>query len=800
MKFTPFLCFFVISSGAWCVPDEGTSASPQAATTEYYVEGLGERPKVVDQVLTATDQARLRHRQLLAQGLLEIREGKFAEAMKTLEASLEANPNSSVVLVQLAELCFRDDTPRAQAYLDRASQVDPDYYRLHLIQAQVHQKGGKFEAMLASLNRCLELSPGQSLARKLRADFLQGQTNSPESLRMAIDDYMILQQAIPQQALFLSFYIGRCYYHLKEYERALKHLEPVIGTPLGAQAAYYVGLCKQELGKYEEALDYLSRIRGNPMANESVARIALIQAESATGEMRLNYQARALEELTLLLKNSAYRARPDQYLTAGRLALEVGLPQAAVQYLDEYLGKFPEDKEAKFLLLRSLMLEGNPANEGRIEELYKAHLLTTSATESLPIRRQYLDYLVQARKWESLEPELAEYERLIGKDGEIALLRARIAFGRERYGEAVDCAKRALDYLPKQRDEIEILIGSAYLQSASLERAREAFEVAIGSASDSLKGLRCLEVGNLYHEREMLREKVEYWDRALTFNPNNQRLRYEIGMALLRAGSSEEAFPYFDVISRDSKESNLRSQADTIKAYLSVVRGATAEAERFYRQALDTWPANPSALKGLAHLMSDQERYEEARDAFQRAVAQEPNDATLQIQLGIVCDKLNDVPAAEEAAQAAMRADPDYAEGYNFLAYMYAERDIKLERALELVETALRLEPSNPNITDTLGWIYFKMGDYSKATEALEKAVSLLTEDFEAGSSVIFEHLGDAHEKLGKLPEAREMWQRAAEGNPKSETAIEKLKRTESLKGTKDAEDSPTGKRQSSNP
>lgn len=131
-----------------------------------------------------------------------------------------------------------------------------------------------------------------------------------------------------------------------------------------------------------------------------------------------------------------------------------------------------------------------------------------------------------------------------------------------------------------------------------------------------------------------------------------------------------------------------------------------------------------------------------------------------------------------------MRADPDYAEGYNFLAYMYAERNLNLDRALELAETALRLEPSNPNITDTLGWIHFKRGDLPKAAAALEKAVSLITEEFEAGSSVIFEHLGDIHEKQGKLEEARTMWQRAAEGNPKSETAHEKLKRTE---GDKDA-------------
>lgn len=139
-----FLYLFLI---AWLLPIT-TSVRAQEApqvlepTRESMTNGdaLLEDVKRVDQVLSATDQARLRHRVTLAKGLMQVRSGQMAEAMKTLEASLAAWPDSVVALTQLAELCYRDDTPRAQGYLDQTAKIDPDYYRLYFIQALVHQE------------------------------------------------------------------------------------------------------------------------------------------------------------------------------------------------------------------------------------------------------------------------------------------------------------------------------------------------------------------------------------------------------------------------------------------------------------------------------------------------------------------------------------------------------------------------------------------------------------------------------------------------------------------------------------
>jgi tetratricopeptide (TPR) repeat protein len=750
-------------------------------TTEVFQNGKQtlDGVRVVERVLTATDEARLRYRQLLATGLFQVEAGKMAEAMKTLEAALAAMPNSTVALTQLAEICYRDDAPRAQQYIERALQIDPDYYRIHLIQALIYQKNNKLDQMVASLDRCLELASEQTRARQMRAEYLQQRITNPELIRKAIDDYMVLQQSLPQQMVMWNFYIGRCYFHLKEYGKAQKFLEPLLSSPLGSQAAYLLGLCKQELGLYSEALEYLDKLKGNPIADENVVRIALMQAESATGELRIQYKSRALEELVSLLKNSSYKSRPDQFLLAGRLALELGLPNAAVDYLETYLKKVPNDKDVKFLLLQAHMLHANPESIGKVRDLYTSYLPTQPATATISVRKDYLKYLVKMKQWEPVEGELAALLQISGQDGELGLLRAQVAFGKGDYPATIQAASQTLALTPTRKDELEILIGHAYLCQEKREEAATLFARAIASATTTLKGLRCLEIGNIYQDKEMNRERLLYWNQALKLHPNNHQLRYEIALTYLRSGSPEQAAPYFAKVSADAIETPLRSQAFTLQGYIAVIQGATIEAEKYYRQAIEAWSSNLPALRGLAHLMSDMKRYPEAKEHFKQAVALDPNDATTYIQLGLVCDKMNDLECAEEAAEAAQKAAPDYSESYNFIGYLYAERGLKLDRALELIQKALSLEPKNPNITDSLGWVYYQKGEYPKAVETLEQALTLLTPDYMRGSSVIYEHLGDTYEKVGNLEKARANWKLALEGDPKSETAQEKLKRTE---------------------
>ena len=94
----------------------------------------------------------------------------------------------------------------------------------------------------------------------------------------------------------------------------------------------------------------------------------------------------------------------------------------------------------------------------------------------------------------------------------------------------------------------------------------------------------------------------------------------------------------------------------------------------------------------------------------------------------------------------------------NYLGYMLADRGVRLEEAVGYLKKALELDPQNGAYLDSLGWAYFKQGNYDLAEENLRKAVSKMSND-----ATLHEHLGDLYQKTGRLRQAAAHWERAIE-------------------------------------
>jgi Flp pilus assembly protein TadD len=127
--------------------------------------------------------------------------------------------------------------------------------------------------------------------------------------------------------------------------------------------------------------------------------------------------------------------------------------------------------------------------------------------------------------------------------------------------------------------------------------------------------------------------------------------------------------------------------------------------------------------------------------------------------------------------KSVIRKNPDHAEALNYLGYTYADRNVNLDEALELIQRALELKPESGYIVDSLGWVYYQKGDYERAIKELERAVAMTPDD-----PVINEHLGDGYLKLNKKAKALEAYKRALQLDPKvdqSKKLKEKIKALE---------------------
>ncbi len=106
----------------------------------------------------------------------------------------------------------------------------------------------------------------------------------------------------------------------------------------------------------------------------------------------------------------------------------------------------------------------------------------------------------------------------------------------------------------------------------------------------------------------------------------------------------------------------------------------------------------------------------------------------------------------------AIQLDPNYPDALNYLGYLNAEDAVDLEEAKGLIERALMLDPDNGAYLDSLGWVYYQMGQTEQAIVYLEHAAQMLPID-----PVVFDHLGDAYFRQRDLKGARRNWEKALE-------------------------------------
>ncbi len=168
--------------------------------------------------------------------------------------------------------------------------------------------------------------------------------------------------------------------------------------------------------------------------------------------------------------------------------------------------------------------------------------------------------------------------------------------------------------------------------------------------------------------------------------------------------------------------------------------------------------------------LSRQQQSAEAIKALQRALSVDSTYVEAWTQLGIEYSIADQPILSDSAYRRAIELEPDNALANNNYAYSLSERGEKLALARQMAETALEKEPNNPSYLDTMGWIYYQLGDYEKALEFISKAIA----NGDA-SATVYEHLGDVYNKLGESEEAERAWRKSQNIEPGRQSIRERL-------------------------
>lgn len=262
--------------------------------------------------------------------------------------------------------------------------------------------------------------------------------------------------------------------------------------------------------------------------------------------------------------------------------------------------------------------------------------------------------------------------------------------------------------------------------------------------------------------------EYEFADRCLEralevgFKEPN-KLYFNLGRSAAEQNNDSRALQWYDKIS-DSEQflpgrlaaAAIISRRDGVDAAITMldnVEDLTPE-----QQAM--------VLQSQGVLLNQAKRVDDAYSLLEKASQTFPDSADLLYDFALSAERKGKFDIMEQSLQKVIKMRPESAAAYNALGYSYADRNIKLIEAKSLIETAHRLSPEDHYIMDSLGWVYFRLGDMVRATEELRRAFGI-QQDPEIAA-----HLAEVLWKQGQREEAMSLLEQGIANYPDNEVLL----------------------------
>ena len=252
---------------------------------------------------------------------------------------------------------------------------------------------------------------------------------------------------------------------------------------------------------------------------------------------------------------------------------------------------------------------------------------------------------------------------------------------------------------------------------------------------------------------------LDYLRLALRLDPANNEAWILVGDLLAPADPDAARAAYAQV----SPSSDRYVAARNKLAWTYQNAGDHETALKISRETVAAAPASREAAGTLADLLRGDSQFAESAAVLTRLIdtSGPAPDWRLYYLRASAFDELGDFDKTQADLTAALKLSPDEPELLNFQAYFWIDRGERLKEALAMVQRAADAEPQSGEIIDSLGWAYYRLGDYPNAVDKLEQAVTL-----QPGIAEVNDHLGDAYWRVGRKIEAQFQWRRVLSLNP----------------------------------
>jgi len=207
-----------------------------------------------------------------------------------------------------------------------------------------------------------------------------------------------------------------------------------------------------------------------------------------------------------------------------------------------------------------------------------------------------------------------------------------------------------------------------------------------------------------------------------------------------------------------------RNAAIQMAANLDALERAP-EAEKQLDTLIKQHPDDLEAIMALGNIQRGHKKFAECADVYSKGIAAVPapekSNWVIFYFRGICYERSKQWAKAEADLKKALELSPDQPHVLNYLGYSWVDQGTNLDDGMAMIKKSVQQRPDDGYIVDSLGWAFYRTGNYEEATKHLERAIELKPED-----PTINDHLGDAYWRIGRVLEARFQWAHARDLKP----------------------------------
>ena len=652
---------------------------------------FGELTKTVELDQTNQDaQIKLGEMYLLSQ--------QPAKARERAEIVLASAPqNTQGLILHGQSLISEKEFEKGIAELKKAIELDPKHIPTYLTLAQAYMQMKNAASAEQALQQALAADPKSVEATAAMGDFrlLTGKLDEAEGYYKAAIDL-----APDRDAVYLK--LGGFYQMTRKWNEAEATYQKLAAAkPKDENAQLILAEFYKHVGQPDKALtSFRQAIELNP--SSVPARDRLIDQYLIMGKLN------EAEQQVQAIYDKNKKDLTGRYFDA-RLRLARGKPDDAIEMLQGVIKDEPQHAGAHYYLG-----------------------LAYGVKNDVPQTRRELTEAVK------LAPTMV--------DARTSLAGLHLAEG--SYDLAIEQAQAGLR-LNGRNLQAATILGDAYLRKNDLAKAKLTFEaIAKALPKEPLSRYR---LGLIARNEKNDTAALSYFEEALAVDPNAIEPLDQIAAIKAGQGKAKEAR---DRVMKQLEMSPNNPVIYTLLGRLWQQAKDAGQAEAAYKKAMSLDPQLPLSYISLGELYLATGKQEQAAKEYEAALQKNPKLVGAHMILGMIHEQKKEYDKARTRYEEVLKLNPRFGPAANNLAWLLNEQGDNLDLALSYAQTAREQQPNDPNVADTLGWIYYKKNAYLKASSLLKEAAEKLP-----NNPLVLYHYGLAQHKNGDIDGAKKTLQ-----------------------------------------